>query len=71
MPRFFQVSLQVAGVPEECMVNIFTVNGHDQPFDERTRQRYVRNGFDLGDSQNAKIRLPAPIPEQRALSELR
>ncbi len=46
MPKFFQLPLQVAGVPEECMVKIFTANGPDQPFED------------------AKIRLPAVIPEQ-------
>ncbi len=30
-------SIQVAGVPEERMVKIFTANGSDQPFDERMR----------------------------------
>jgi hypothetical protein len=37
VPIFFRLSLQVAGVPEERMVKIFTANGSDQPFDERMR----------------------------------
>jgi hypothetical protein len=37
VPIFFQLSLQVAGVPEERMVKEFTANGSDQPFDERMR----------------------------------
>jgi hypothetical protein len=37
VPIFFQLSLQVAGVPEERMVKMFTANGSDQPFDERMR----------------------------------
>jgi len=27
LPKFFQFPLQVAAVPEECMVKIFTANG--------------------------------------------
>jgi len=37
VPIFFQLSLQVAGVPEERMAKIFTANGSGQPFDERMR----------------------------------
>ena len=34
MPKFFQFPLQVVGVPVECIVKVFVVNGPDQPFDE-------------------------------------
>lgn len=61
--KFFQLSLQIAGVPEKCMVKIFGANGADQPFDEGMRKRYVGCGFNLLDIQDAKIRLPAVVEE--------
>ena len=38
------------------MVKVFAANSTDQSFEERVRYRYVGNGFDLFDIQDAKIR---------------
>ena len=51
MPKFFQFPLQVAGVPEECMIKMFTANGPDQPFDEGMRAGCIGNAFELIDIQ--------------------
>ncbi len=63
MPKVFQLPLQVAGIPAECRVKILAANSSDQPLDKGMRQRYARNGFDLFDIQNTKIRLPAVVLE--------
>jgi hypothetical protein len=34
MPKFFQLPIQVAGAPEECMGKMFAANGPGQSFDE-------------------------------------
>jgi len=34
IPELFQFSLQVAGVPEKCVVEILAANSSDQSFDE-------------------------------------
>jgi hypothetical protein len=37
MSKLFQFPLQVAGVPEECMVKAFATSRADQSFDEGMR----------------------------------
>ena len=39
MPELSQFFLQVACVPEKCVVEIFVANGSDQPLDEGMRER--------------------------------
>ncbi len=42
-----QLSRQVDRVPEEQVIEIFAADGADQPFNERMRNRGVRNRLDL------------------------
>jgi hypothetical protein len=63
VPIFFPLSLQVAGVPEERMVKIFTANGSDMSLNEGVRYRRIRNGLDLIYIKNSQVRLPLVIQE--------
>jgi hypothetical protein len=38
-----QLSLQVDRIPEENVIEIFAADGADQPFNERMRDRSIRN----------------------------
>ncbi len=62
-----QIEVLESKIEEVCMIKIFTANGPDQPFDERMRLRCVRSGCDHCDIQDAKIGLPAVVPEQRVI----
>jgi hypothetical protein len=48
-----QLPREVDRVPEEHVVKIFVANGSDQRFDERMRNRGVRNRLDLLDPEDA------------------
>ena len=65
--EFAQLAHQVYGVPEECPIKVLTPNSSDQPFDERMRDRSVRNRLDLLDPENAQVGEPAVESEQRVV----
>ena len=50
-----QLSRQVDRVPEEHLIEIFAANGADQPFNERMRDRSIRNRLDLLDLEDAQM----------------
>ena len=61
----FQLSRQIERVPEKHVIEIFAADGADQPFDERMRNRRVRNRFDLLDREDAQVGEPAVKAKQR------
>jgi hypothetical protein len=62
-----QLSPQVDRVPEEHVIEIFAADGADQPFNERMRDRGVRNLLDLRDLEDAQIGEPAVKAKQRVV----
>ena len=54
-----QLSRQVDRVPEEHVIEIFTADGADQPFNKWMRDRRVRNRLDLLDLKDAQDGEPA------------
>ena len=60
-----QLSLQIQGIPEQDVVKALTTNRADQALHERMGYRRVRDGLDLLDVEDAKIRLPSVITKQR------
>ena len=59
-----QLSRQVDRVPEERVIEIFAADGAHQPFNERVRDRGVRNRLDLLDLEDARVGEPAVEAEQ-------
>src|SRR6202022_3951405 len=55
---FLQLARQVHGVPEKYPIKVLAPDRSDQPFDERMRDRSVRNRLDLLDLQDAQIGEP-------------
>ncbi len=60
-------TFQVAGVPEKRAIKKFTANSSDQALDERARSWNTGNAFDLIDIQNAKVRFPLVVSEERII----
>jgi hypothetical protein len=50
-----QLTPQVDCVPEEHVIEIFAADGADQPFNERMRDRSIRNRLDLLDLEDAQM----------------
>ena len=53
-----QLALEISLVPEKRFVEAFATNSADESFDERMRERDIRNSFDLGDLQYTEIGSP-------------
>jgi hypothetical protein len=49
------------------VIKVFTADGSDESLDEGMRAGCTGNAFDFVDIQDAEIRLPALIPEQRVI----
>ena len=62
-----QLSRQVERVPEEHVIEIFAPDSADQPFNERMRDRGVRNRLDLLDLDDAQVREPAVEAKERVM----
>lgn len=62
-----QLSRQVDRVPEEHVIEIFAADGADQPFNERVRDRGVRNRLDLLDLADAQVGEPAVEAKERVM----
>lgn len=62
-----QLSRQVDRVPEEHVIEIFAAHGADQPFNERVRDRGVRNRLDLLDLADAQVGEPAVEAKERVM----
>src|SRR3982751_3439076 len=60
-----KLAFQVAGIPEQYLVEKFSAHGSDQALDERVRQRHVGDGFDFVDLQNPQVRHPPVRLEHR------
>ena len=54
VPELSQLPHQVDRVPEEHPVKVLTPDSSDEPFDERMRNRRVRNRLDLVDLEDAQ-----------------
>ena len=67
VPEFVQLARQVDGVPEEYAIEILAPDRSDQPFDERMRDRSVRNRLDLLDLEDAQVGEPAVEAKQRVV----
>ena len=65
VPERLQLPRQVDYIPEEHAIEIFVANGADQPFDERMRNRDLRNRFDLLDFEYAQVGEPTVKAKQR------
>src|SRR5712692_8331257 len=59
-----QLPRQVDYVPEEHAIEIFVANGADHPFDERMRNRDVRNRLDLLDPKYPQVGEPTVEAKQ-------
>ena len=58
VPIVVQLARQVNDVPEECPIKVLTPDGSDQPFDERMRDRSVRDRLDLLDPEHPQVGEP-------------
>ena len=67
LPEVHEFSLKVLSIPKEDLIKVFTANGSDESLDEGMRTGCIRNAFDFVDTQDAEIRLPALVPEQRVI----
>ncbi len=67
LSEFFQFWRQIIGVPGEHVAKEFTAQVCGQSLDAGVRQGHVRNCFDRLNLQDAQIRVPAVIPEQRII----
>ena len=67
IPEFVQLPRQVHGVPEEYAIEVLAPDRADQPFDERMRNRSVRNRLDLLDLEDAQVGEPAVKAKQRVV----
>ena len=67
LPEVHEFSLKVLNIPKEDVIKVFTANGTDESLDEGMRAGCIGNAFDFVDIQDAEIRLPALIPEQRVI----
>ena len=65
--EFAQLPRQVHRVPEEHPIEVFTPNRADQPFDERMRNRSVRNRLDFLDLEYAQVGEPTVKAKQRVV----
>ena len=64
MLELSQLSLQVAGIPEKCVVKILATNGSDQSFYERMGEWNIWNAFYLLDIQDTKVCFPSVVLEE-------
>ena len=62
--EFSQLPGEVGDVPEEHAIEKLTPNRTDQPFDERMRDRRVRNRLDFLDLEDAQVGEPTVEAEQ-------
>ena len=60
-----QLPLQITPVPEQHLVQEFPAHRADQAFDERVRERHMRDRFEFVDVQNPQVRPPPVRVEQR------
>ena len=67
IPECLQLARQVERVPEQHLVEILAPDRADQPFDERMRNRDVRNGFDLLDLEYPQVGEPTVESKQRVM----
>src|SRR3954447_3515581 len=65
VPEFVQLADQVRSVPEKCPIKVLPPDRSDQPFDERMRDRSVRNRLDLLDFEHAQVGEPTVKAKQR------
>ena len=65
--EFDQLPRQVHRVPEKHAIEVLTPDRADQPFDERMRNRSVRNRLDLLDLEDAQVGEPAVEAKQRVV----
>ena len=63
-PERFEFLVQVDRVPEEYAIEILASDGPNQAFDERMRDRRVRNRLDLLDIEDAQVGEPAVESKQ-------
>jgi hypothetical protein len=62
-----ELHLQISGRPEQGAIQAFAPNGADEPFNERMRERHVRDGLDFFHVEYSKIPLPLVEPIQRIM----
>ena len=62
--ELLQLSLKVLRIPKQHVIQILAPNCSDQPFDKRVRDRQIRNGLNLLDTEDTKIGLSALEREQ-------
>src|SRR5438876_404479 len=62
--ELLQLPRQVHRVPEEYPIEVLTPDRSDQPFDERMRDRSVRNRLDLLDLEDAQVGEPTVEAKQ-------
>ena len=67
VPELSQLPRQVDRVPEEHAIEVLAPDRADQPFDERMRDRSVRNRLDLLDLEDAQVGEPAVEAKQRVV----
>jgi len=64
-PELSQLPLKINRNPEKHAVKALAPDRPDQPFDERVRDRDVRNRLDRIDLQNPQVREPPVKAKQR------
>ena len=62
-----QLPLEVGSVPEKHAIQVLAPNRADQPFDERMRNRRIRNRLDLLDFEDAQIGKPTVKAKQQVV----
>jgi len=64
-PELLQLPLKIDRIPEKHAIKALAPDRPDQPFDERMRNRDVRNRFDRIDLQNPQVGEPPVKAKQR------
>jgi hypothetical protein len=54
-----ELPLQIALVPQQSLIEVFAPDGPDQPLNERMRKGCARNGLDLINLEDPKVREPS------------
>jgi hypothetical protein len=60
-----QFSFKIAGCPIEDVIQQFSTDGSNQPFNERMGHGDVRDGFQLGDFKDPQVGAPLSELKQR------
>jgi hypothetical protein len=63
LSELFQFPLQIADIPKEDVVKVFTTNRSDQSLNKGMRTRGIRDSLNLINVQNPQVGVPSVVQE--------